>query len=183
MKGEVMEFIKKQPQIFILSGKAGSGKNQVADFLSSKKSIQISYAYYLKMYAKNILSWDGQDPKPRSFLQEFGVSLIKEKIASDFLIRRILEDIEVYSYFYDRILITDARFQEEIEEIKKHYPNALSIRIQRTKPHPYLTEEQQRHCTETSLDHYQAYDYILENKGDLNLLKKEVESILKEVEQ
>jgi len=135
------------------------------------------------MYAKRILSWDGKEPKPRTFLQEFGVQLLKEKISSDFLIRRMLEDIEVYSYFYDRIIITDARFPEEIERIKEIYQDAVAIRILRSSYKSGLTKEQQNHCTETALDAWQTYDYKIENDGNLEELKKEVERIIMEVER
>lgn len=49
-------------KIIILTGKARSGKNQVASIIEKnldKNAITISYAYYLKEYAKNILNWDG----------------------------------------------------------------------------------------------------------------------------
>ena len=48
----------KEPLIFVLSGKAKSGKNLIADkienYYKNKRCIQISYAFYLKNYVKNI---------------------------------------------------------------------------------------------------------------------------------
>ena len=90
-------------QIIILSGKAESGKNKVASIieenLKDKKVITISYAFYLKEYAKKILKWDGlEDTKPRTFLQEIG-DYVKE-IDKNFLINRLLQDIEVYKKYF-----------------------------------------------------------------------------------
>ncbi|MBP3921194.1 MAG: hypothetical protein J6D28_06490 [Bacilli bacterium] len=177
-----MEFIKRHPKIIILAGKAGSGKSKVAsiigDYYSSRgiKCISVAYASYLKEYAKNILGWDGNESsKPREFLQEFGVSLIKNNIDSFFLINRVKQDILVYSYFYDVIVVTDARFIDEIEEVKMISNNVVVINIVRGESS--LTLKQKNHITETALDDYHEYDYIIENE-DLEDLKCEVKKIL-----
>ena len=78
-----MQYSNRNPKIFILSGKAKSGKNLIADFIeeyySDKKCIQLSYAYYLKQYVKKITTWDGNEQnKPRDLLQSLGIDLIKK---------------------------------------------------------------------------------------------------------
>lgn len=176
-----MEYNNKNPKIFILSGKAKSGKNMVADFIeeyySDKKCIQLSYAYYLKQYIKKITNWDGKEEnKPRDLLQSLGIDLIK-KINQKLLIRRVMEDIKVYSYFYDVIIVTDARLKEEVEEPKNIF-NCITIRINKNDNN--LTDKQRKHITETDLDNYQKFDYIIENK-DINETKKQMIDILKEV--
>lgn len=177
----VVQYNNKNPKIFILSGKAKSGKNLIADIIekyySDKKCIQLSYAYYLKQYVKKITNWDGsEENKPRDLLQSLGIDLLK-KIDQNLLIRRVIEDIKVYSYFYDVIIVTDARLIEEIEEPKKIF-NCITIRI--NKDSNNLTEEQRKHITETNLDDYQNFDYVVENK-DIEDLKKQIINILKEV--
>lgn len=177
----VVQYNNKNPKIFILSGKAKSGKNLMADIIekyySDKKCIQLSYAYYLKQYVKKITNWDGsEENKPRDLLQSLGIDLLK-KIDQNLLIRRVIEDIKVYSYFYDVIIVTDARLIEEIEEPKKIF-NCITIRI--NKDSNNLTEEQRKHITETNLDDYQNFDYVVENK-DIEDLKKQIINILKEV--
>ena len=177
----VVQCNNKNPKIFILSGKAKSGKNLIADIIekyySDKKCIQLSYAYYLKQYVKKITNWDGsEENKPRDLLQSLGIDLLK-KIDQNLLIRRVIEDIKVYSYFYDVIIVTDARLIEEIEEPKKIF-NCITIRI--NKDSNNLTEEQRKHITETNLDDYQNFDYVVENK-DIEDLKKQIINILKEV--
>ena len=46
-----MEFIKRDPKIFIISGKARSGKNEISKIIeksySNKKCITISFGYYV----------------------------------------------------------------------------------------------------------------------------------------
>lgn len=170
-----MQYINKNPKIFILSGKAKSGKNYVADIISDyyKNSIQISYAYYLKQYVKKISNWDGlEETKPRTLLQSLGIDLIK-KIDKELLIRRVMEDIKVYSYFFDVIIVTDARLKEEII-IPKNLFDCITIRINGKDNH--LTLEQKNHITETDLDNYK-FDYVI-NNVDINKTKEEVLKLL-----
>ncbi|MBS5778788.1 MAG: hypothetical protein KIC82_05020 [Acholeplasma sp.] len=156
----------KEPLIFVLSGKAKSGKNLIADkienYYKNKRCIQISYAFYLKNYVKNIYGWSGsEEDKPRELLQKIGIDLIKNKIDSNLLIRRVCEDIKVYSYFYDIIIITDARLKDEIEIPKRLFNNVVTIRIDSIYYDKKMTIEQMNHITETNLDNYDKFDYII----------------------
>ena len=176
-----MEFIKRNPKIFVLSGKARSGKTETAKIIESyykeKKCITISFAYYLKDYIKRITNWDGnEDTKPRELLQHLGIELIKNNIDDKLLINRILQDIEVFSYFYDIIIISDARLVDEIESVKNKYPNSVSIRIS-NNCNNNLTDKQKNHITETGLDNYNDFDYFVTN--DYDNLEKELENILR----
>lgn len=180
-----MEFVKRNPHIFILSGKARSGKETVSEIIKNyyngKDVVTISFASTLKEYAKTISGWNGsEEDKPRELLQQLGVELIKEKIDDKLLIKRVLEDIEVYSYFFDVIIITDARLIDEIELVKNKYPSAKLLRIIREDYENELTDNQRNHITETGLDEYRGFDYTVINK-DLEQLKIEVNKILDEV--
>ena len=182
-----MELLKRKVKIIILSGKARSGKDEVADIICNlykdKKVKKLSYAYYLKQYVKNISNWNGnEEDKPRDLLQSIGIDLIKNKIDNKLLIRRVIEDIEVYSYFYDIIVITDARLIDEVEDIKNKYSNAKSIRINRNIDNN-LTYSQKEHVTETNLDNYNNFDYVIDNNNDYNNLEKEVNKILEDVNE
>lgn len=181
-----MEFVNKNPKIIILSGKAQSGKNECADIIKEYyekidlKTVVISYASYLKMYAKEVLGWDGSEStKPRDFLQQVGVELIKNKINSNMLIDRVIDDIKVYSYFFDIIVISDARFVDEIEVIRKNFSNVSVIHVLGKSND--LTFEQQNHSTETGLDNYSDYDFIINNDGSKEELRNKIFYLLEEV--
>lgn len=179
-----MKYRKKDIKIFVISGKARSGKNETAriieKYYKEKKCITISFAYYLKDYTKRITGWDGNEiTKPRQFLQNLGIELIKNKIDSKLLINRILQDIEVFSYFYDIIIISDARLIDEIESIKYKYPNSVSIRIIGDINNG-LTSSEKLHITETGLDNYDNFDYIVKN-NTCETLKKDIEEILRSI--
>lgn len=171
-----MKLENKNPNIIIVSGKARSGKNTVADMIeknTNKKTVQIAYADYLKMYAKKITD----EEKPRELLQILGVELIKTHVNENMLINRIVEDIKVYSFFFEQIIITDARFESEITTIKSNFKNSISIRV--IGGNSDLTEKQKNHKTETGLDEFNDYDFVIENNGTLNDLEEKVREILK----
>ena len=178
-----MEFIKKDPKIFIISGKARSGKNEISKVIEKsyrdKKCITISFGHYIKDYAKRVSDWDGsEETKPRELLQQLGIELIKNKIDNRLFINRILEDIAVFSYFYDIIIVSDVRLVDEISTLKEKYPNSVSIRVIRNNYDNKLTDEEKNHLTEVNLDNYNDFDYIIEN--DENLEEK-IKEILSEV--
>ena len=180
-----MEFIKRDAKIFIISGRARSGKTETAkiieNYYKEKKCITISFAYYLKDYIKRITGWDGnEDTKPRELLQKLGIELIKNKIDSKLLINRILQDIEVFSYFYDIIIISDARLIDEIESIREKYPNSVCIRVNRKNLDNGLTNEEKMHITEIGLDNYNNFDYTVNNSNYEDLVK-EIENVLRMV--
>ena len=91
---------------------------------------------YIKKIYGNFLE------KPRDILQEMGIDLIKNKIDDKLLINRIIQDILVFSYFYDIIIVSDARLVDEIESLKKIYNKSISIRINRNDFDNGLTKEQ-----------------------------------------
>ena len=171
----------KKSKIIILSGKAESGKNKVADIFKNIyeekkiKTVIISYAFYLKEYAKKITTWNGEEEtKPRTFLQQIGDYV--KKIDNKFLINRLLQDIEVYKNYFDVIIVSDARFIEEINCIKEKYENVSVINI--IGKENSLNNIEKNHITETALDNYNLYDFIIENKGSIEELEQNVKNIV-----
>lgn len=170
-------------KIFIISGKAHNGKNTVGEIIKKyyqkydKKVVITSYAKYLKMYASDIISWDGnEETKPRKFLQDLGCDIIKKDIDSNFLINRMLQDILIYKNFADILIITDARFKEEIEIIKNEYKDVYSIRVVKENP------SNSNHISEVALDNYHDFDYVIDNSFSISELEENVIKIIKEVE-
>ena len=183
-----MELNKKNPVIFVVSGKANSGKNTFCDMIANNiklknlKSVDLQIASYIKMYAKVISGWDGsEDEKPRKLLQELGTEIIRKQIDSDFFIKRIISDIVVYSYYFDVITISDARFPEEIISIDNNFSNVIKIRIERPNFENDLDLDEKKHITETALDNYNDYDYVVINDGSLDDLNNKVINIINEV--
>ena len=176
-------------RIYVIAGKARHGKDTIAlyikEFYEKKglKVINLAYGSYIKEYAKKISNWDGkEETKPRELLQELGTDIIRNKIDKDLFVRRLCEDIKVYSYYFDIITISDARFPNELEWPKKIFENVINIRIIRDGYDSVLTKTEQKHLTEVALDEYNNYDYVIHNDGTLEDLKIKVSDVVRKVE-
>lgn len=175
----------KNPKIIILSGKARAGKDTTMIFLNEiyNNIIQLQYGSYIKEYAKKISNWDGsEETKPRELLQQLGTNIIRENIDNKFFVKKMIDDIKVYSYFFDTIVISDARFKIEIDDIKNTFNNVIAVRIERPNFDNGLTLEQKKHPSEIDLDDYNKFDYKLINDGTLEDLKKKVEKLVEVIE-
>ena len=174
-------------KIYIIGGKAGSGKNTSANYIKKyyesigKKSVITEISKYLKSYAYEMVDWDGEyETKPRAFLQEIGSLIRHELFNEDFFINRLLEDIKVYEKFVDVAIIADARFPREIEKIKESC-DGVSIEIINKFSDYALSGSEEKHETETALDSFNGFDYIVENKT-FDQLEQEMIKIVNEVE-
>lgn len=176
-------------KIYVIGGKAKSGKNTFGKFLREELK---SYGYNpcvmhitepLYSYARNYFEWDETtDKKPREFLQKMGTEIIKEKLNKKFfLLDRLSEDIEILSNFFDVFIITDARLKIEFEELKNRYEDVVSIKIERENYDDELTNEEKEHITETEIATYQDFDYKIKNTSIL-ILKEEAKNIVKNEE-
>jgi hypothetical protein len=188
MKGLVnMEITNKHPKIYLLSGKARNGKDTTAEFLKKfyeadgKKVIYSRAGKYIKFYASEMTGWDGkEETKPRQLLQELGTDVIRNKLnKANMLIERQLDDIEIYSYFYDAIIVPDIRLPKEIDSVKAKFDNVVAIHINRINFESDLSSNQQSHITETAMDNYTNFDYEVTN-DTLEQLEKDIYKIYKE---
>ena len=159
-------------RIFIVGGKAGSGKSDVATFIKEffiyklENSVITEYSKYLKIFAKEMTDWDGvSENKPRDFLQNFGSVIRKDD--KYFFTRRMSEDINIYSLNnMDNVIISDARMPEEITEIKNEYQElypVYSIYVENQFTKSTLSIKQQSHITETALELKDKVFKILES--------------------
>ena len=110
-------------------------------------------------------------------LQTIGFDLLQTKLKKkDFLLDYLITTIEILDNFYDVGIITDGRLVYEIEVLKAKYPSIKTILLTNEKDN-LLTEKEKKHKTETDLDSYKDFDYIVENKGIDNLLLKAEEIV------
>lgn len=180
-----MEIQPKKNIVYIVAGKARHGKDTTADIIKKiyeekmKKVILLAYGDTIKQYAKKVSSWDGsEETKPRTIMQQIGTDIIRKNIDEFFFINRMIDDIKVYSYFFDVIVITDARFANEIDDIKNKFSNSFSINIFRPNFDSGLTKEQLSHPSETALDNYNAYDYKIINDKSIEDLEIKIRKII-----
>ena len=183
-----MEIINKKPTISLLSGKARNGKDTIAGFLKKfyeadgKKVIYSRAGKYIRYYAIEMTGWDGsEETKPRDLLQELGTEVIRNKLnKKEMFIQRQLDDIEIYSYFYDAIIVPDIRLPREIDSVKEKFDNVVTIEVNRINFDSSLTGNQKKHITETAMDNYKDFDYIVTN-DTLEKLEEDIYKIYREV--
>lgn len=176
--------MENKAKLYIISGKARHGKDTFSGYLkeayeeNGKKLIVTQLSKYIKYYAREMTGWNlTEEDKPRQLLQELGTSVIREKLGKeDLFIKRIIDDVEVFSCFYDAVVVSDVRLRKEIEDLRKAFPDLISIHIERPDFDNGLTEEQKRHKTEIDLDGYDNFDVKIINTT-LDKLKEDAEKI------
>lgn len=176
-------------KIILLGGKANSGKDSSAEYMAEYYRsrgldvVNIQIAYYIKMYAKEIAKWDGDnETKPRQLLQDLGTELIRKQIDEYFFIKRIIQDIDIYSRYFDIITISDGRLPEEFAAIKLAYPETVTVHVTRPNFTSRLTKDQKAHVTEALVDEIE-YDYDLVNDGTLDDLQLKTIELIRQIEK
>ena len=182
-----MNLKEKQPKIYIICGKARHGKDTIAEmirnyYLEKKYDVlNLQYSSYIKEYAKKISNWDGsEESKPRELLQQLGTNIIRDKIDEAFFLKKLVDDIKVYSFFFDVLTISDARFKLEVDTPRDNFEDVVIIHVVRPNFDNGLTEEQKMHRTEIDLDDYENYDYTITNDGTLEELEEKVRNIVEQ---
>lgn len=165
-------------RIFLVAGKAGSGKGEVARLIKEYYIYKLEtcaiteYSKFLKTFAKELTDWDGNpNTKPRTYLQNLGDQI--RSIDSKYFINNMLDDIKIYEKLVNNLVISDVRMPDEIEDIKLNYDNVYAICVENQFSPSKLTLKEQTHITETALEDYQEFDYILAN-DKIETLKEKV---------
>lgn len=168
-------------RLFVLAGKARSGKDTTADYMEkyykNKKIIRLMYGSGVKIYATLLSDWDGrEESKPRELLQKIAVE--SREVNPNYTIKRMFEDINILKDYCDVIIITDARMPEEVLMPKQKFKEAVTIKIERPNFESPLSASQQKSLTEIALDNFNDYDYIVSNDGTLEDLDKRIINLL-----
>jgi len=164
-------------RIFLVAGKAGSGKGEVAKLIKEfyiyklESCVITEYSKYLKNFVKELTDWDGNpNTKPRTELQRLGDVI--RKTDDKYFTNNMINDIRIYEQEVDNLVISDVRMPEEIEDIKLNYDDVYAIYVENQFAPSKLTIEQQSHITETALENYHEFDYILANDNLADLKEK-----------
>ena len=169
-------------KVFLISGKAGSGKNEVANIIKKElgSTVITAFSKYIKLYALEFTDWDGRDiTKPREFLQGMGDKL--RSIDENFLTDRLIQDFDVYRETFENVIISDVRLPHEIEYIKENCnEDVYVVRVNSTKNKRNLNDKEKMHHTELDLDNYDKFDFIIENNFDETLVDN-VKKVLEEL--
>jgi len=112
----------------------------------------------------------------RVILQLYGTDIFRNRVNDNWWVNQMKE--RVLASDSDIILITDTRFPNEIEEMYVDSYETITIRIQRN----INTQERiASHASETSLDDWTEWDYVVENNGTLEDLKSSAELVVNSI--
>ena len=185
-----MDIKEGKATIYLISGKARHGKDTFSGFLKSayeadgKKVIVTQFSKYIKYYAREMTGWNlTEEDKPRSLLQTLGTNIIREKLGmEDLFVKRMIDDIKIFSCFYDAIIISDVRLKIEMDKLREAYPDMIGVNIFRPDFDNGLTEEQKQHRTEIDLDDYDKFDLRIVNTT-LEKLEEDAKKLYTKIEK
>lgn len=165
-------------KVVAISGKARHGKDTVATELKKQleemggKVLIIHQGDFLKWIAKSYLGWNGKkDEEGRSLLQWIGTHN-REVGLDDVYVETVINIIALLSDKFDYVIIPDLRYKNELHRLKaKYQDDCYLVRVNRvvfnnSKYSAYkndLTEEQNKHKSETDLDYFLGWEYIITN--------------------
>ena len=171
-----------------ISGKAQNGKDTAGTIFkeelvkSGHSVLLVHQADLLKYICKSFFGWNGdKDDYGRTLLQQVGTDVIR-KVDPDFWVNFIANVTGFFKDTWDYIIIPDTRFPNELEKLKADDANVFHIRVSREGFKSPLTEEQQRHPSETALDGIES-DFTLINNKSIDDLRKGVVKILNVIEE
>jgi energy-coupling factor transporter ATP-binding protein EcfA2 len=162
--------------IVVLTGKIGSGKSTISRILKEKYNFEeMAFSDPLKEFGlsvgftKNQLYGSQKEKEEvndfwgmsgRKFMQTFGTDIMRnQKYIEKFWIRALEKRLS-----NKNIVITDGRFSDEIEMIRKH--GGMVVKIERDNNR----YKNNLHSSETELDNI-IPDYIICNNGTLEELE------------
>jgi len=186
---------KKVSKVFGISGKIGSGKTTLADYLETKNDFkQFTFAKNIKKVTaiitdtsmeKNLVErsfkpkFDGFEGKTLSQLHVEIGEIIRFKYSSSVWINSIWSKINKYVQKERCIVVSDVRTELEAEWLKKEY-NAIIIRLERPKKfrEKFFRGRNPDSNIECALDNYDRFDHVIQNdKEDLEDLYKNFEKL------
>lgn len=169
-------------EVICISGKAQHGKDTTAGFMKDflefegKKVLIAHYGDLVKYVCKTFFDWNGEkDEVGRTLLQRVGTDAIRAQDET-YWARFIKNILKFFPDEWDYVLIPDCRFPNEIEYLDVWGFDVTHLRVVRENFVSPLTEEQQKHPSETALDEY-GQDILLINRGDLADLQYAVKEL------
>lgn len=166
-----------------VSGKSGSGKDTIGDYLSE------NYDYHKVAFASQVKSacsilfdipmehFYNQHLKnakikynktPRELMQLFATDFIRDKIDPDFWIDKLMQYLEED----DKVVICDVRFQNEIDKILEKGGYIIKVVRDDVMFDPHPSEAVPEYC-----------DFVLQNNSSKQDLFDQVESVVKNISQ
>lgn len=172
-------------EIIAISGKIGSGKDTVFDIIKRINPTyqNVKYAEKLKVIASILTGvprhmFESQDFKAQPMTKEWGGMTYRtflQRLGTDAMRNGLHDSVWVNALFADlthtsKWVITDCRFPDEAAAVKAR--GGVVIRVNRG------SKRDNEHISETALDNYDGFDYVIDNNGTLEELEENVRQIM-----
>lgn len=172
--------------VVLISGKARSGKDSVANFIARNAKydsiISLHFASPVKLIAKNDFGWNGvKDEKGRQLLQLIGDG--GRSYNPNIWVEKLLDSLNsfVRSYINSSkllVLIPDTRYKNEVMKLLEwgdiFHNRVFTVRIERPNFDNGLTKEQLNNSSEMDLDDWGIWDVKITNDSSLENLQLSV---------
>ena len=179
-----------------ISGKAESGKNSFAELARKAEHNLIAFDFAFANEVKRLaleLGWDEwKDEKGRVGLIWLGEGA-REHFNKDIWIKKLQQNMReiikqsscIINKDYAVFFVTDMRYESELLSLKELSISVdaefYSIRVERPLHENKLTPEQRKNQSETSLDNYQEFNYIVVNEGTIDDFKEKVHKVMDDI--
>lgn len=180
--GELIQKLQPRNQWEI---KKFAGKlKQIASILTGIPSVMFEDQQFKKKYLPDMWSNHGLPMTVRDFLQKLGTDALREGLHSNTWVNALMADYvalpqvglnitEDNDYAHPNWIITDCRFPNEAYAIKN--AGGVIVRVNRDGYRAINA-----HPSEVALDKW-SYDYVVDNDGSIEDLKKNVKELLKKI--
>ena len=162
-------------KVILLSGKARSGKDTAAEvIIKNYNGLPFAFADDVKNIAYKYFGWYGEkDELGRKLLQDIGTT--GRNYNRDIWADKVVTKIQWWTWQSSDnhlAVVTDTRYPNEIQRIKHEFSDVVTIRITRD------SVEKLKHPSETALDQWTDWDYLVENNGSLEEFQKKILEIM-----
>ena len=164
-----------------ISGKAHSGKSTVSEMLVQKYGFErLAFGDTLKWLVNRYFDipvhelWvDKKKPEVRKLLQSVG-DLMRCEVEEQYFVRVIEMALKDHEGF---VAIEDVRYSNEVDMLKNN--GGILIKIDR-EDGPKV-EYGADHSSETDLDDFEEWDYIIKNFGTVGDLHNKVDTVVRDI--
>ena len=156
-----------------ISGRFGTGKDTIADYIVNEYGYEKkAFADDMRLFLGSYMGVTKEHKHYRKIMQMFGTDIVRNLVDEEFWLNRLLEQIK-----HPLIVVSDARFINEVEGLKKQGFTIIRVVSDKSRREQIGTN----HRSETELDDYNLWDYVIENNDSLEDLYKQVDIFMKQV--
>lgn len=175
--------------VIALAGKKQSGKDTVfvtaRELCEDQRVGRVAFGDLVKHEVSEITGFrvdhiEEHKEDFRALLQVWGSDFRRKLCGDTYWLKKMETIIEASREHYDVLFVTDVRFPNEADLIKELGGKLIRVtrRVEVYDTYPFHQTGIDDHASETALDSYPDYDYVLDNDKSRDILKDAVSKML-----